>query len=315
VTRHPDRSSEPLVALASAAEAPGDAPPAPAPSTLVREVTPVGEAVRPFLNPLRIVVHLWRHRHLVRHLTVRELAARYRGSFLGIMWSMLLPLFTLAIYTFVFSLVFKARWGVADQGRGLVALILFAGIIPFNVFSEVVSVAPSTILGNPGYVKRVVFPLEVLPLVKFLGALVQGLVSAVVLVLAIAIMRGTLSPTLAFMPIAWVPLLLLALGTSYGLSALGVFVRDVGQAVVVILPFLFFLTPIVYPIEAVPAQLRFIPWMNPLAHVVEDARRTAIFGLAPNWRAFANNCVLCGTFAYVGFLFFMKSKRAFHDAL
>jgi len=281
----------------------------------VREITPAGDPVRPFLNPVRTGLHLWRQRHLVRQLTVRDLAARYRGSFLGFLWSLLVPIAMLAVYTFVFSYVFRARWGVDEEHRSLVPLLLFAGLIPFNMFSEVVSIAPMLVVGNASYVKRIVFPLEILPLVKLLGALVHALVSAAVLVAAMLIARTTPPPTFALMPLAWLPLLLLTVAVTYVLAALGVFVRDVGQAIAIVLPFVFFLTPIVYPPEAVPAQLQFVPWMNPIAHVVDDARRTAIFGMGLKWRAFAINTLLCGTLAFGGFLFFMKSKRAFHDAL
>jgi lipopolysaccharide transport system permease protein len=307
------------VALAAAADAPSSVDadvPAPARvATVVREITPAGEAVRPFLNPLHTLAHLWRQRHLVRQLTARDLAARYRGSFLGIVWSLLVPMMMLALYTFVFSVVFRARWGVDENHKGMVALVLFAGLIPYNMFSEVVAVAPTLVVGNANYVKRVVFPLEILPLVKFLAAFVHALISAGVLVLAIVVARQTPPPTLVLMPIAWIPLVLLTLAVTYVFAALGVFVRDVGQAIAIVLPFIFFLTPIVYPPEAVPDRFAFVPWMNPIAHVVDDARRTAIFGMGLKWRAFAINCVLCGGLAFAGFLFFVKSKRAFHDAL
>ena len=285
------------------------------PSGAVREITPAGETVRPFLNPLRAVLHLWHHRDLIHQLTVRDLVARYRGSFLGVLWSLLLPLLMLCVYTFVFSMVFTARWGTQPDGRGQVALILFAGLIPYNFFAEMIGGAPVLVISNPSYVKRVVFPLEVLPLVKLGSALFQAFVSAGVLLVAVLLARHSLSPTVLLMPVAWIPLVILALGATYALAALGVFVRDVGQAVTVILPFLFFLTPIVYPLEAVPAAFQVFAWMNPIAHVVEDARRTAIFAMMPKWRAFAINCTLSSALAFASFLFFMRSKRHFHDAL
>jgi hypothetical protein len=202
VTHHPDTPFEPPAAGAAArwtrtAEAarPEPSPIATPRATVVREVTPAGEAVRPYLNPLRIAAHLWQHRGLVRQLTVRDLAARYRGSFLGVFWSLLVPLLMLGVYTFVFSIIFPARWGVTDGGRGVVALILFAGLVPFNFFSEMVSVAPALVVGNPSYVKRVVFPLEVLPLVKCLSALFQALVSVAVLVFGLLVMRQAVPPS------------------------------------------------------------------------------------------------------------------------
>ena len=281
----------------------------------VRELTPAGDLVRPFVNPLHVVGHLWRHRGLIGQLTRRDLASRYRGSFLGMLWSLLVPLVMLCVYTFVFSVVFRARWGLGEEGRALFALILFAGLVPFNIFSEVVSAAPGLMVGNPNYVKRVVFPLELLPLVKFLGALFHGFISAGVLVLGLLWARGTVHPTMALMPISWMPLLLITLGGAYFLAALGVFIRDTTQAVTILLPFLFFLSPIVYPLEAVPEQYRAIIRFNPISHTVEDARRTAIYGVMPDWVWFAALLFVSGLVALGGFLFFMKSKRAFHDVL
>lgn len=284
------------------------------PPALVQVMSPAGEPVRPYLNPFHTLAHLWRYRNLVAQLTRRELAARYRGSALGTVWALLVPLLMLCLYTYVFSMVFKARWGTQDGGKGLVALTLFAGLVPFNMFSEVVGGAPGVIVGSANYVKRVVFPLELLPLVKFASALVQGMISAGVLVLGLAV-QGALHPTLVLLPLAWLPLLLLMLGSGYFLAALGVFLRDTAQAVQVVLPFLFFLTPIVYPLEAVPSNLLVVVWLNPIAHVVEDCRRAALFGVPLNWRALALNTLGGAVVAFAGFLFFMKSKRAFHDAL
>ncbi len=280
----------------------------------VRALTPAGEPIRPFLNPWRAVVHCWRLRSLVSELTRRELAARYRGSFLGALWSLLAPNLMLSAYTFVFSIIFKGRWGNHDQGHGQFALTLFAGLVPYNVFAEVVGSAPALILGNASYVKRVVFPLEVLPLVRVLSATVQGLVSAAVLLLGVAV-SGGLSPVAVLTPVAWVPLLLLALAAAYALAALGVFVRDTAQAVTVLLPIIFFLTPIVYPLEAVPAGFQALLWLNPLTLVVEDCRRTAVFGLPPRWTWWSVSVFASAALALGSFVCFMKAKRGFHDAL
>ena len=284
-------------------------------AAVVHVRTPGGEAVRPFANPLRAAAHLWRLRRLTWQLAERELAARFRGSFLGILWSFLLPLMMLAVYTFVFAIVFQTRWVGQDGQRPIVALILFAGIVPFNLLSEVLATAPQAITANPGYVKRIVFPLEVLPLVRFLVALVNALASMVVLVFGLLAMRGNLPATLPLFPVVWLPLLLYAVAAAYGLAAFGVFVRDVTHAVGALLPFLFFLTPIVYPAEAVPEGFRFVAHLNPIAHVVDDSRRVLVFGMQPGWPVLAANATLAAALAFVTFLAFMKSKRAFHDGL
>lgn len=285
-----------------------------APPLPVQEFSPAGDPLRRFLNPLYTLAHFWHSRHLISALTRRELAARYRGSFLGTLWSLLVPLLMLCVYTYVFSVVFKARWGTTTDSKGLVALTLLTGLVPYNLFAEVVATAPALVIGNTNYVKRVVFPLEILPLVRFLAALVPALISAGVLVLGL-VLAGGLHTTLPLMLVAWLPLLLLSIAAAYFLAALGVFVRDTGQVVQVVLPIIFFLSPILYPPEAVPASLQSLARLNPIAHVVEDCRRTAVFGLAPNWHWLVANTLACGVVALGSFLFFIKGKRAFHDAL
>jgi len=279
-------------------------------------ISPQGESIRGFFNPVRIGTHLWKYRDLIRQLTWREVVGRYKGSFIGMGWSFIQPLVMLCVYTFVFSVIFRARWGVAaDEGKAAFALTLFMGLITFNVFSEVANSAPTLVLGNVNYVKKVVFPLEILPLVRLLSALINALFSLGVLLLGILVVNHSIHWTALLLPLIWLPMIIFTLGCGYFLASLGVFVRDMGTAIGVLTTMLFFLTPIFYPISAVPEQLRIVFRINPLAIFVEDARRVVLWGLFPDWPWFFLGLVLSVAVLIFGFLWFIKSKKAFADVI
>jgi len=279
-------------------------------------ISPQGESIRGFFNPVRIGTHLWKYRDLIRQLTWREVVGRYKGSFIGMGWSFIQPLVMLCVYTFVFSVIFRARWGVAaDEGKAAFALTLFMGLITFNVFSEVANSAPTLVLANVNYVKKVVFPLEILPLVRLLSALINALFSLGVLLLGILVVNHSIHWTALLLPLIWLPMIIFTLGCGYFLASLGVFVRDMGTAIGVLTTMLFFLTPIFYPISAVPEQLRIVFRINPLAIFVEDARRVVLWGLFPDWPWFFLGLVLSVAVLIFGFLWFIKSKKAFADVI
>ena len=270
--------------------------------------------VRFLLAPVRTV---WVHRQLVRELLRRELSSRYRGSYLGIFWSFLTPLVTLVIYTFVFSVVLKARWRLGGDTSPPTeyALALFAGLIPFNLFSEVVARSPSLVLGVPNYVKKVVFPLEVLPLVTLLSAFIHSLIGVGILLVANVILRGSLSPFVVLLPLAYVPLLLLGLASGWVLSSLGVYVRDVGQGIPLFIQCLLFLSAVVYPVSAVPERMRFVLEINPLTTILEVFRDLLLWGHAPSFLPWAAWTIATFAFAWLAFLWFMKTKKGFADVL
>lgn len=270
-----------------------------------------------YLNPLKMVWGLWRHRELIGQLTRREITQRYRGTLLGVFWSFLTPLLMLVIYTFVFSVVFQAKWGDINRSTdvGQFALTLFAGLIPFNVFAEVITRAPSLILQVPNYVKRVVFPLEVLVVVAVGCALVHSVISVGILLLGSGLCLGFLAPTVVFVPLAYLPLLLLCLGLGWFLASLGVYVRDTGQTVTIVMQVLFFLTPIFYPLSAVPAQFQFVMYLNPLTTVVESFRRTLLWQQQLAWAPFVVWTTVTAVLALLGYVWFMKTKHGFVDVL
>ena len=264
----------------------------------------------------RFHTELWRHRQLWWRLTEREVVGKYQGSMLGVAWSFLNPLAMLAVYTFVFSQVFQARWGTLENEGPLgFAINLFAGLIVFNLFAECINRAPSLVLANPNYVKKVIFPLEVLGAVAVGSALVQALTSLAVLMVFELITLQRIPLTFLYLPIVWTPLVLGCLAITWVLAALGVFLRDISQITSVFVSMLMFLSPIFYPVSALPKLWQPILASNPLAQAIEQTRAVTISGSHPN-----KDYVLIGTLLAViacelAFRLFQKGKRAFADVV
>ena len=255
-------------------------------------------------------------RALAASLIAREIATRYRGSVLGVLWSFLTPLLLLAVFTFVFAVVFQTRWGVGGETSvGEFALALFAGLTTFNLFSEVVGRAPILVTSQPNLVKKVVFPLEVLPVVALGSALFQaGIAMAMLVIFQVALGTGFHATTL-LVPLLVVPLCLVTLGLAWFLAALGVYVRDIGQIVPPVVTALMFLSPIFYPVSALPAWLRPIVAYSPIAYSVETVREAVIFGRLPGAASFL--IALAGGLAVaaLGLAFFWKTRKGFADVL
>jgi lipopolysaccharide transport system permease protein len=259
---------------------------------------------------------LWKHRELWWRLTEREVLGRYRGSALGIGWSFITPLAMLAVYTFVFSQVFKARWGGLEQAGPLgFAVNLFAGLIVFNLFSECASRAPGLIVANPNYVKKVVFPLEVLSSVAVGNAVFHALASLLILVIFELVAFRQLPLTLLWLPVVWLPLILGSLACTWFLSAAGVFLRDIGQLIGVGLNMLMFLSPIFFPLTALPPKWQLVLQLNPLAQVIEQTRRTTVQSLNPSWSYVLLGTLITFLACEISFRGFQKSKGAFADVI
>ena len=255
---------------------------------------------------------VWRHRALVAELAKREFSGRYRGSFGGLAWSFAQPLFLLAVYTIAFGVILQMRWGFAG-GTGDYALMVFAGLIVFNAFAECLTSAPSLIAGNPNYVKKVVFPLEVLPWVTALTAIVHALIGIAVWFVGYAILYGAPQLTAALFPLVFIAYFPLLLGVAWLLAALGAIVRDVGQLAGLVAHALLFLTPIFYGIDAVPALLQKVLLANPLTFVVEQLRLVLFYGRAPDLRGLAVYFVLSVLFAALCLAVFRRVRPRFAD--
>jgi len=268
------------------------------------------------ISPKEMIGSLWRNRGLLKVLVQREVIGRYRGSFLGLIWSFLTPILMLAVYTFVFSVVFRARWGVSEEENTTqFAIVLFAGLIMHTLLAEVLNRAPSLILANTNYVKRVVFPLEILPVASMGAALFHSLVSVGVLLLAYVIFNGYLHWTIIFIPLIILPLVIMILGFAWLLTSLGVFLRDVGHTIGIITMVMLFLAPVFYPITSLPERLR--PWimLNPLTFIIEQAREVLIWGRMPNWLGLGIYTFIAVLVAWAGFAWFQKTRKGFADVL
>jgi lipopolysaccharide transport system permease protein len=279
--------------------------------------TPLGRAFRSFLNPVAMSRNLWSHRSLMWQLAKRDLLVRYRQTKLGLLWSVLTPLLMLAVYTFAFAVVLGARWSRDSQeSKAQFALIMFCGLLLYNLFAEVVVRAPGMVVGCPQYVKRVVFPLEVLVPAGLITALINMLIGYVAWLVGWFLLNHTLPhPSAAWFPLVLLPVCLITVGLGWLLASLGVFLRDVGHAVQVLLQIMFFATPIFYSIESVKPPYRLALQVNPLSHAVEDARQVLMWGGTPNWYWWAFTMIAGGLLAVLGYAFFMKSKRAFADVI
>lgn len=266
-------------------------------------------------TPVEMVASLWRNRSLIHASAKREVLGRYRGSALGLLWSLFNPLFMLTVYTFVFSVVFNARWGGGSSSKVEFALVLFVGLIVFNLFSECINRAPGLILSNPNYVKKVVFPLEIQPIVALLVALYHALISLGVWLAAYSMLFGVPHATAFLLPMVILPFALLIMGLSWALASLGVFLRDVSQFIGVVVPILMFLSPIFYPASALPESYRHLLYINPLTPVIEMTRDVLFWGELPDFTMLAIYWLATGVIAWLGFAWFQKTRKGFADVL
>jgi lipopolysaccharide transport system permease protein len=265
---------------------------------------------------LALIQSFWKNRQLIRQMTLREVVGRYRGSFMGMAWSFFHPLFMLSVYTFVFSVVFKAKWGIGGgESKAGFAITLFAGMIIHGLFAECVNQAPGLILANSNYVKKVVFPLETLPVVTMMSALFQAIVSSLVLLTAVVIVEGYLHWTIVLLPLILLPLTFATLGMAWFLASVGVFARDIGQVTGIFTTAMMFLSPVFYPVAALPKEYQ--PWImaNPLTFIIEQTRNVLLAGRLPDWEGLLLYTIASVVGAWGGFWWFQKTRKGFADVL
>lgn len=256
-----------------------------------------------------------RYRALIWQFARRDVLARYRGSLLGLFWSFLTPLLMLGVYTFVFREVLKARWPTGDGGDFDFALRVYSGLIVFNLFAEIMSRAPNLVVGQPNLVKKVVFPLHILPWVSLLAALFHVALNLLVLVLAAAWYQGGLGFEVLSLPLVVLCFVPVLLGIGWFLSALGVYVRDVGQATGLIISLLMFLSPIFYPASALPEKWQDFLFLNPLTLIIEQVRHVVIEGHWPDWGGLLLYGACGLAFAWLAARWFAITRRGFADVL
>lgn len=266
-------------------------------------------------GPLSLIRSLWHYRQLIAAMTKREVIGRYRGSVMGLAWSFFNPILMLAVYTFVFSEVFQSRWPGQDTSKGGFAILLFVGMIVHGLFSECANRSASLIIANGNYVKKVIFPLEILTVVTLGSALFHTCISLIVLLGAQFLLTHQLHLSALFFPLILMPLLIATLGISWWLAALGVYLRDVGQVIGVLTTVLLFLSPVLYPVAALPEVYQ--PWLklNPLTYIIEESRNVLLFGLSPQWGSLTVAMLIGLAIAVGGFWFFQKTRKGFADVI
>ncbi len=263
----------------------------------------------------QMVASFWRNRNLIAVLAKREAVGRYHGSVLGLLWSFFHPLLMLVAYTFVFSLVFKARWGGAEESKTQYALVLFAGLMVFSLVAECLNRAPSLVVHNANYVKKVVFPLDILPWVALGSALFHMAVSFIVWMMFYVLLFGVPPVTALLFPLLLVPVILTVMGLSWFLASLGVYLRDVTHIVGIFTSVLLFLTPIFYPLSLLPPDLARWLRLNPLAFAVEQTRQVLIWGQPLHWSGLALFTAVSLVVAWAGFAWFQRTRQGFADVL
>jgi lipopolysaccharide transport system permease protein len=262
---------------------------------------------------------MFQQKELIWSLIFREIASRYKGAFLGAGWYVLNSLMMLIVYTFVFGTVLKAPWprpqSAAGSVEGFVALAIFCGLIVSNIVSECLSKAPTAITGNPNYVKKVVFPLEVLSVVSVGAALFNAAISWLVLI-AMSTMLGVWPTwTFVFAPLVIIPLIPFVLGSGWFLSSLGVYLRDVAQVVPLVTTVMLYLSPAFFPITLIPEPYRAFALVNPITLPIIELRSVMFDGRLPDFKSLLIATLINVVFAWLGYQWFKYTKRGFADVL
>lgn len=256
------------------------------------------------------------HKYLFFQMLKRDIQQRYRGSQLGFLWAFFYPILMLLVYTFVFGMVMKVKWGVAGQDNIDFGLILFAGLLLHGLLAEVMIGSVRLITGNSQYVKKVVFPLEILSLVTLANALFHMLLGLLILLVIYVVTGNTLHWTILLTPVVLFPFIIFLLGASWFVSVLGVYVRDLGQVIGVLMTVLMFLCSIVFPFHNLPIEIQpYVLWLNPLTIIVEQLRTVLLFGQLPDWELLGIYSIFALAMFFAGVWFFKRTRDGFADVI
>jgi lipopolysaccharide transport system permease protein len=251
---------------------------------------------------------------LIFSLARRELAARYKGSALGIIWALVTPVVMIAIFTFIFAGIFGARFGTSTSHWDY-ALYLFCGLLPWNMFQETVQQSANTIVTHANLVKRVVFPLETLPVAQAFSSLGHQMFGTFALLIAAIVIQREVHITLLWLPVLLIPQLLFTLGAAWLIASLGVFLRDIAQGILLLLMAWMYLTPIVYPESLVPDRFRQFVVLNPFTALVRNYRRILLDGHMPDWPGLAY-FIICSVVCFIlGYWWFARTRKNFADVI
>jgi lipopolysaccharide transport system permease protein len=257
----------------------------------------------------------FKNRTLIFELTRREILGRYKGSFLGFFWSLITPLIMLLVYTFVFGVIFKSRWRTGSVSTYEYAVVMFAGVLVHGLLSECLQRAPTLIVGNVNYVKKVVFPLEIMTWVAIGTALFHMLIASLILLAGVLLWQGHLPWTVIYFPLILLPFIFLISGVVWAFSALGVYLRDLGQIVAIMSSLLIFLAPVFYNIDSIAEPTRTLLYLNPITFIVEQVRATIIWGTGVNWLGLLIYSLIAYSIALGGYFCFQKTRKGFADVL
>ncbi|MBD2432641.1 ABC transporter permease [Fischerella thermalis CCMEE 5198] len=260
----------------------------------------------------------WAKFDLLKALVRRDLEARYKGSILGNLWPLLNQLSQLLIYTYVFSIVLKVKLSLkgVPENNFTFGLWLFAGLLPWIAFSSGLIQAANSVVAQPNLVKKVVFPLALLPLVPTLSTFIESSFGLMALIFFVAVSTHTLHSTLALLPLIWITQLLLTAGLGYLMAGLTVFLRDIPQTLGVILNIWLYLTPILYPATAIPETWRiWVFWLNPMTAIAEVYRDLVLVGEVKHWGEWGVTTVISAIVFFIGFSVYKRLRPAFADVL
>lgn len=255
------------------------------------------------------------HRSLTWELAKRDVLGRYREASFGLLWSVISPFLMLLIYTFAFGTVLGARWPEVEAGGASFAIVLFAALIVHGFFAECLAKAPQLVAGQPSFVKRVVFPLDILPWPMVLSAGFHALANLLVFLLLQALLDGGVQATALWFPLVLAPLAFAALAVGWALSALGVYLRDIGQVTPLLSVALLFLSSALVPPTALPEAYRWVFELNPLTFIMEQSRDVLVRGLTPDFAGLALYAAASLLLAVLARLLFGRLRRGFADVL
>jgi len=265
------------------------------------------------MNRLR---NLWNYRELIVQFTIRDLMSRYKGSYLGVAWAIINPLVMLLVYSFIFVVIFQMRWGAElEQDKLLYTLMIFSGLVPFYIFSESVNRSITAVSSNPNYVKKVVIPLEILPLSLVLSVVINNLFGLGLLILGKLIFLNTPDWSLIYVPLLLLPITILSLGLALMLSALGVYLRDLAHSISLVVNILFYMSPIFYSADIVPAPFDKIITLNPLTGIIEQWREVILLGNQLVLRDYLWVVSFSVLIFFIGYSVFLKLRKGFADVV
>jgi lipopolysaccharide transport system permease protein len=258
--------------------------------------------------------NLVEYRQLLGTLIARDLRTKYRDTFIGFWWMLIQPLLMLSTYALVFGGIFGSRWQNKGTAGDYVTL-LFCGLIIYSLFSDTINRSTTVIRSQPNFIKKVVFPLEILPIVILGSAIFSALVNFVLLLILIIFINFSIEPTLVFLPLVILPLVILLAGLAWGIAALTVFFPDLGQIITFLSSLLLFLSPVFFPVSAAPKIIQNFLMLNPITFPIEQARNVMLLGLYPDWLGLALYYLIAFLIAFTGLWVFQKSRNAFADVV